>query len=475
VTQAEVDATTEKLMAALESAQAKAKTKPHDPTIDPAGDRWKGMTGDYSFTPAKTAVSKEVLEEVCGAMARVPEGFAVNPKLKNLLEQRGALAKPKDGVNTISHADAEQLAIGTLLLEGIPVRLSGQDCRRGTFTQRHAVLRDFNTGKPYTPLNNMREMGLPGSVESEPGTKAADGKTRQARFCVYDSPLSEASVMGFDYGYSLADPNMLVMWEGQFGDFVNGAQVMIDQYLISSESKWDRWSGLVLLLPHGYEGAGPEHSSCRIERFLQNAAQDNIEVVIPSTGAQTFHMLRRQVKRNFRKPLIVATPKKMLREFTSTVDELTSGSFQEIIDDPAYVNGGKKGPDRKNVKKVILCTGKIYHELAERRASTSTPDVAIIRIEQLYPLHVKKLDEILAQYPKTATKVWVQEEPKNAGCWSYISAAVRESSLKLDLAYIGRDAAASPATGSKHAHYGQQDSILTRAIAAKPKTDKDHH
>ncbi|HLO42429.1 MAG TPA: 2-oxoglutarate dehydrogenase E1 component [Phycisphaerales bacterium] len=479
VTQAEVDATTEKLMAALESAQAKAKSKPHDPTIDPAGDRWKGITGTYSFTPVKTGVSKDVLEEVCAAMARVPEGFAVNPKLKNLLDQRAGLTRPKDESNNVSHADAEQLAIGTLLLEGIPVRLSGQDCRRGTFTQRHAVLRDFNTGKPYIPLNNMREMGLPGSGESEPGTKAADGKTRQARFCVYDSPLSEASVMGFDYGYSLADPNMLVMWEGQFGDFVNGAQVMIDQYLISSETKWDRWSGLVLLLPHGYEGAGPEHSSCRIERFLQNAAQDNIEVAIPSTGAQTFHMLRRQVKRNFRKPLIVATPKKMLREFTSRIEELTTGSFQEILDDPMFTATGKKGPDRKNVKKVILCSGKIFHELAERRAMTSTNDVAIVRIEQLYPLHTARLEEILSQYPKAAAKVWVQEEPRNAGCWSYISAALRESSLKLELSYIGRDAAASPATGSKHAHYGQQDAILTKAIAPKPKTDgknaKDHH
>ncbi|HRJ49585.1 MAG TPA: 2-oxoglutarate dehydrogenase E1 component, partial [Phycisphaerales bacterium] len=280
VTQAEIDAITGRLNAALEEAQAKAKSRPCDPTIDPAGQRWKGITSEYSFVPVVTSVPIEVLDEVSRAMATVPEGFHVNPKLKGLLDQRGSLARPGGTEPNISHADAEQLAIGTLLIEGIPVRLSGQDCRRGTFTQRHAVLRDFETGKPYVPLNNIREMGLPGSGESEPGSMAPDGKTRQARFCVYDSPLSEASVVGFDYGYSLADPSMLVMWEAQFGDFNNGAQVMIDQYLVSSEIKWDRWSGLVLLLPHGYEGAGPEHSSCRIERFLQMAAQENIEVVV---------------------------------------------------------------------------------------------------------------------------------------------------------------------------------------------------
>ncbi len=479
VTQADIDATTDRMNKSLEEAQAKAKSKPFDPTIDPAGQRWKGITSDYSFNPVKTGVSLDVLKEVCGAMARVPEGFNVNPKLKGLLDQRAALTTPKDDANNISHADAEQLAVGTLLLEGVPVRLSGQDCRRGTFTQRHAVLRDFTTGKPYIPLNNMREMGLPGSIESEPGTVAADGKKRQARFCVYDSPLSEASVLGFDYGYSLADPNMLVMWEGQFGDFVNGAQVMIDQYLVSSEIKWDRWSGMVLLLPHGYEGAGPEHSSCRIERFLQMAAQDNIEMVIPSTAAQTFHMLRRQVMRTFRKPLIVATPKKMLRDFTSRVEELVSGQFHEILDDPMFSpttgTGAKnKAADRKGVKKIYLCAGKFYHELAERRALLKRTDIAIVRVEQPYPLHAKRLEEILASYPKTADKVWAQEEPRNAGCWTFISDAVKDV-LKIELGYIGREASASPATGSKHQHYHEQDAILTKAIGPKPKDAKDAH
>lgn len=478
VTQAEVDAITDRLNKSLEAAQAKAKSKPHDPTIDPAGESWKGITSKYSFAPVHTAVPIQTIEEVCAAMARVPEGFNVNPKLKGLLDQRASLAHPKDEGFNLSHADAEQLAIGTLLLDGVPIRLSGQDCRRGTFTQRHAVLRDFVTGKPYIPLNNMREIGLLGSPECEPGTLAPDGKTRQSRFCVYDSPLSEVSVLGFDYGYSLADPNMLVMWEGQFGDFVNGAQVMIDQYLISSEIKWDRWSGLVLLLPHGYEGAGPEHSSCRLERFLQNAAQENIEVVHPSTAGQMFHLLRRQVKRNFRKPLIVATPKKMLREFTSRVEELTSGRFHEVLDDPAFAGapGDKKSKpvDRKGVKKVLLCSGKIYHELAERRTLLQKGDIALVRIEQLYPLHAKRVEEVLLAYPKSAERIWVQEEPMNAGPWTYIAHAFKDA-LKIDLAYIGRDASASPATGSKHLHYHQQEAILTRAIGPKPKGAKDHH
>ncbi|GMV27363.1 MAG: hypothetical protein AMXMBFR58_33940 [Phycisphaerae bacterium] len=474
VTQEEVDAITERLNKALESGQAKAKSKPHDPTIDPASKRWVGITSKYTFESGPTAVPKAVLDEVCQAMARVPEGFNVNPKLKALLEQRGSLTSPKDDGPNVSHADAEQLAIGTLLLEGIPVRLSGQDCRRGTFTQRHAVLRDFVTGKPYIPLNNMREMGLPGSPEIEPGTIGADGKPRQARYCVYDSPLSEASVLGFDYGYSLADPNMLVMWEGQFGDFVNGAQVMIDQYLVSSELKWERWSGLVLLLPHGYEGAGPEHSSCRIERFLQMAAQENIEVVVPSTAAQTFHMLRRQLKRNFRKPLIVATPKKMLRELTSRIDELTTGSFQHVIDDPAFTAAKGKAADRKAVKRVILCSGKIYYELADRRQLLGRGDIAVVRVEQLYPLHSKRLQEVLAAYPKTAEKVWAQEEPRNAGGWTFISDAVKES-LGIELSYIGREPSASPATGSKHLHYSQQEAIIAKAVGPKPKHAKSAH
>ncbi len=466
-----------KLESELDAAQAAAKRKAHDPTIDAGSARWKGMGADYSHDPVKTGVSKDLLEEVCAALGRVPEGFNVNPKLKSLLEGRANL--PTKGV--ISYADSEILAFGTLLLEGHPVRLSGQDCRRGTFTQRHAVLRDATTGQPYTPLNNIREIGEPGKGK-EIGTPGPDGKPRQAKLCVYDSPLSEVSVMGFDYGYSLADPNMLVCWEGQFGDFVNGAQVIIDQYLCCSEQKWDRWSGLVLLLPHGYEGAGPEHSSGRLERFLQSCADDNMQVINPSTGAQIFHALRRQVRRNFRKPLIVMTPKSLLRKETSRVEELINGRFQEVIDDPRFAptvgvksdgstsNQGKL-LDKKGVKNVLLCSGKLYWELAERRDELAKNDTAIVRLEQFYPLNAAALKGVLDSYPKTAKRVWVQEEPRNMGAYLFVRDAV-QATLGFDLPYIGRPASASPAVGSKHVHKHEQEDILEEAVGkAPPKKD----
>ncbi|MDX2148774.1 MAG: 2-oxoglutarate dehydrogenase E1 component [Planctomycetota bacterium] len=465
---------------ALEQANKKAKASPKPPDIDPGGDRWKGITGEYSHDVAKTGVPSEVLEEVAAALGRVPEGFNVNPKLlsnpklktKGVLETRASLASS----DKIAHADAELLAFGTLLLEGIPVRLSGQDARRGTFSQRHAVLRDAKTGDAFVPLNTMRDMGVPGMKGQEPGSPGPSGKARQARFCVYDSPLSEEAVMGFDYGYSLADPNMIVCWEGQFGDFNNGAQTIIDQYIASAEVKWHRWSGLVLLLPHGYEGAGPEHSSARLERFLLLCADDNMEVVYPSTAAQTFHMYRRIVKRKFRKPLIVMTPKSMLRVPTSSAEELISGSFQEVIDDVTM----SSDEQRKKVKRVILCSGKFYHELHERRLASQRYDVAIVRLEQLYPLHESLLASTLAKYPASAEKVWSQEEPQNAGAWSYIFHAMNTAAdlkphvAKTPLTFIGRDASASPACGSKTLHKKEQEAILASAVApapAKPKAE----
>ena len=263
----------------------------------------------------------------------------------------------------ISYADGEILAIGTLFAEGNAVRLSGQDSRRGTFSSRHAVLFDAETGEPYIPLNNIREMGVFGDEDKAPGTLSDDGKKRQSKFCVYDSPLSEEAILAFEYGYSLADPSMLVCWEAQFGDFVNGAQAIIDQFIASAQVKWERWTGLVMLMPHGYEGAGPEHSSARVERFLQLCGNNNMQVIHPSTGAQIFHALRRQVKRSFRKPLIVLSPKSLLRTPTSDVSELTNGRFRELLDDPELLGQHR---DRSKVKRVILCSGKIYHELAAR-------------------------------------------------------------------------------------------------------------
>jgi 2-oxoglutarate dehydrogenase E1 component len=290
---------------------------------------------------------------------------------------------------------------------------------------------------------------------------------------VYDSPLSEYSVMGFDYGYSLADPNMLVMWEAQFGDFDNGAQIMIDQFIASAEIKWERWSGLVLLLPHGYEGAGPEHSSARLERFLQLCGDENMQVVYPSTGAQIFHLLRRQVskQRKFRKPLIVMTPKSMLRVPTSHVNELMDGTFKEVLDDPMFA-GPSKG-DRKNVRRVLLCSGKIFHELSERRDKLKRSDTAIVRIEQLYPFHKDMLKETLAKYPAKAELIWVQEEPRNAGAYLFVDDAMRTQMGVTIAQYIGRKASASPATGSKHKHKDEQEAIITQAIGPKPPEKPD--
>ncbi|MEZ6317885.1 MAG: 2-oxoglutarate dehydrogenase E1 component [Phycisphaerales bacterium] len=460
IQEADMRAIRERLDETLERAQTVAREQPNDPTIDPGSARWAGLTHQFSFEPVDTSVPMGVLEEVCGALGTVPEGFSLNPKLKALFDGRRSLPETK----AISYADAEALAYGTMLIEGFPIRLSGQDCRRGTFSHRHAVVRDVETGDPYTPLNHIREMGVLGTDE-EPGTIGADGKARQAKFCVYDSPLSEAGVLSFDYGYSLGDPSMLVLWEAQFGDFANGAQAIIDQFIAAGEAKWDRWSGLVMLLPHGYEGAGPEHSSARMERFLKLCGNnDNIQVCYPSNAAQTFHLFRRQMKRNFRKPLIVMTPKSMLRINTSSIDELTHGTFEEFLDDPMFVGGA----DRSKVKRVILCCGKIYWELAERRAELGRQDVAILRAEQIHPFHREKLRELLGRYPESAERCYVQEEPYNAAAYLFMNNKC-ENELGLErLRYIGRPSSATPATGSKKQHKIEQEAIIAEAVGSKP-------
>ncbi|MDX2132573.1 MAG: 2-oxoglutarate dehydrogenase E1 component [Planctomycetota bacterium] len=433
VTEADAGALADAVQNEMDAAQTAAKSTPMNPVPPPGGGVWEGFNGRYDFASPDTGVPAAALAEVCAALGRVPEGFAVHSKLKNLLASRAALAKG----GRVAHADAELLAIGTLLLEGRPVRLSGQDSRRGTFTQRHAVLRDERTGERYTPLNHVR--------------------SGQARFDVWDSPLSEFGVMGFDYGYSRGSPGTLVLWEAQFGDFVNGAQVMIDQYLASSEVKWSRWAGLTLLLPHGYEGQGPEHSSARLERFLQLCADDNMEVVYPSTASQIFHLLRRQALRAFRKPLIVMTPKKYLRFESSDMADLTHGSFQHLIDDPAMDDRAAAG-----VRRVVYCSGKVYHELAEKRGASR--DVAIVRVEQLYPFHTGAARAIDARYPRHAERVWAQEEPRNQGAFLYAFDEFR-TRLGVELAYVGRPPSASPATGSEHLHKQQQERLLAAAVA----------
>ncbi len=454
------------LREALDEAQRTAKEKPRDPTIDPGSARWSGLQHRYSHEDVDTSVTEDALREVCRALSTVPEGFKVHRKLQRLLRERGSLLEDRK----ISYADAESLAFGTLLIEGYPIRLTGQDSERGTFSHRHAVLRDQETAEPYIPLNHIRPKFAPPDLRQGPET-APD---IQARFCVHNSPLSEAGVLGYEYGYSLADPNMLVMWEAQFGDFCNSAQVHIDQFIASAEVKWQRWSGLVLLLPHGYEGAGPEHSSARLERFLQLFGDDNIQVLYPSTAAQAFHMFRRQMKRSFRKPLVVMTPKSMLRVPTSTIDELLSGRFHESLDDPRF---SLDGADRSKVRRIVLCTGKIYHELAHRRDERGDTDLAIIRIEQLAPLRDEQLREIIDRYPSDASVTWVQEEPRNMGAYIYIADRLRtlwadHDARFTDLPYIGRPESATPAPGSKKLDRTQQEQIITEVVGPSPKADQ---
>jgi 2-oxoglutarate dehydrogenase E1 component len=381
-------------------------------------------------------VSFDALKQIAQAPTHPPEGFTVNPKLARIFAAR---VKTLESRGNVDWAFAENMAFGSLMMEDTPVRLSGQDSRRGTFSQRHAVLVDQHTGERWTPLNFL----LPGQPE----------------FCVYDSFLSEAAVLGFDYGYSLDEPNMLIMWEAQFGDFANGAQVIIDQFIASAESKWGRGSGLVLLLPHGYEGQGPEHSSARLERFLSLCAEENIQVTVPSSPAQYFHLLRRQVRRNFRKPLIVNTPKSLLRHkgAVSPVDHLVVGHFHDVLDDPA-------APER--ARRVLLCSGKVYYDLLARRdAVAKERDVAIIRLEQLYPWPAEELKKILDRYQSAHEWVWVQEESQNMGGWTFVAPRLQEL-MGFPFQYVGRDASASPATGSKVVHDREQAELVEAAIGA---------
>ena len=374
----------------------------------------------YSHNPVATAISPETAAHLIRSLTALPDGFSANPKIQRLLSTR-AHALDADGV--VDWALGEALAFGSLLLEGTPVRLSGQDCERGTFSQRHSVLYDTNTRASYTSLNHL----------------GAD----QAKFCVYNSVLSEAAVLGFDYGYSLDYPQMLCLWEAQFGDFANGAQVIIDQFIASAESKWQRASGLVLLLPHGYEGQGPEHSSARLERHLQLCAEDNIQVVNLTTPANYFHCLRRQMKRDFRKPLFVMAPKSLLRHpaAISPLGDFSTGHFENILLDPQ--------PPEK-VERLILCSGKVYYDLAEMRTRNQIADTILVRLEQLYPLHRETLAR-LADISYGARLVWCQEEPKNMGAWSWIAPQL-EDLFGRRPTYAGRPAAASPAVGTLAQH-----------------------
>ncbi|HEX3768435.1 MAG TPA: 2-oxoglutarate dehydrogenase E1 component, partial [Puia sp.] len=396
---------------------------------------WKSMrratADDFNRSPV-TAISEADLRKIFGAMMTWPETFTPLKKIEKLLQDKQKLFNEEQKLDWSS---GELLAYGSLLLEGHDVRMSGQDVRRGTFSHRHSVLMDEKTDQPYNRLSRIPD---------------AKGKFR-----IYNSLLSEYGVLGFEYGYAIANPGALVLWEAQFGDFANGAQTMIDQFIAAGEQKWQRMNGLVLLLPHGYEGQGPEHSSARMERFLQMCAELNMIITNITTSANYFHAMRRQVTWPFRKPLINFSPKANLRYpgTYSKISDFTSGGFQEVIDD-------KFVGDAAQVKKVLFCTGKIYFELAERQLKDKRKDVAIVRVEQLYPLPANQLDALYKKY-NNATWFWIQEEPLNMGAASYLQMNLKT----INYGFISRQPGASPATGYAKVHAQEQSEIIETAFS----------
>jgi 2-oxoglutarate dehydrogenase E1 component len=406
---------------------------------------WAGLEpAPHRDCHAETAVSAGVLRELGQGLVSVPEGFRLNPKIVRQLEAKRAAIEAGEGVDW---ATAEALGIASLCAEGTHVRMSGQDSGRGTFSHRHAILVDQETEERWVPINHVR--------------------AGQAPFEIIDSPLSEAAVVGFEYGYSLADPSTLVLWEAQFGDFANGAQVIVDQFLSAGEAKWLRMSGLVLLLPHGYEGQGPEHSSARIERYLQLCAEDNIQVCNLTSAANYFHALRRQIRRNFRKPLVIFTPKSLLRarEVMSRLDEMGPGSgFRRVIPETGTIAADD------TVRRVVVCSGKVYFDLLKARAASGGDRVALVRVEQLYPFPANALGKVLACY-RNAEIVWCQEEPQNMGAWNFVDRRIEEVLAGLDIAanrprFAGRVEAASPATGLFKRHVEEQAQLVADALAA---------
>lgn len=444
LTEAQADEILAKRREVLAKALEEVKQKGFAPVTYTMGGVWSCYRGgrDADTPEVATGVPREKLLELSSRMLELPENFKVHPKVLPILKARhDRLAKGE----AFDWGTGELLAYATLLNEKTPVRLSGQDVRRGTFSHRHAVVFDMESGEPFAPLSRVVEA--------------------PARVDIFNSPLSEAGVLGYEFGYALDYPDALVIWEAQFGDFLNGAQVIVDQFITSCEDKWHRLSGLVLFLPHGYEGQGPEHSSARMERFLQNSAEDNIQVCNLTTPAQLFHCLRRQIHRPWRKPLVIATPKSLLRAATtakgprpvSTIDDLVNGRFQRVIGDTSV--------DPAHVKKVLLCSGKVYYDLAIAREQRGITDVAIIRLEQLYPYN-HEITDALAAFPDGTKLVWVQEEPVNYGPWYYINCTLPQTiGTRLPLSVVARSASASPATGSKASHTFEQKRLIDEAFA----------
>ncbi|MEO6590075.1 MAG: multifunctional oxoglutarate decarboxylase/oxoglutarate dehydrogenase thiamine pyrophosphate-binding subunit/dihydrolipoyllysine-residue succinyltransferase subunit [Pyrinomonadaceae bacterium] len=428
------DAVVEKYEGILARAKKIASERPSKAVLSPP------TADDDGSQVLETPITKDTLETVSEKISIVPEGFHINPKMVGQLARR---AKMGTGEVPMDWGFAEAIAIGSIVTDGFPVRLSGQDSGRGTFSQRHASMYDALTGERWSPLTELRNDENPA-----------------ARFYVFDSSLSEVGVLGFEYGYSVIAPNDLVMWEAQFGDFSNGAQVIIDQYIAASEDKWKQRCRLVLLLPHGYEGQGPEHSSARLERYLQLCAENNLQVCYPTTPAQYFHLLRRQVKQEIVRPLIVMTPKSLLRlpAASSTVEELTNGGFQPVIDDA-------KISDKSKVKRILLCSGKVFYDLDAAREDANDKRVAIVRLEQFYPFPAEKLQEIFTSYKNTTEIFWSQEEPQNMGGWTFVENRLREiKPAHTTLKYVGRTASASPATGSYAIHNLEQAKIMEESL-----------
>jgi 2-oxoglutarate dehydrogenase E1 component len=438
VTAAEVAAMTQRRVAELDTELEAAKAAKSRPSIAAMTAMWRGYRGGITEEPedVDTRVMRPVLETIAQSMTEIPPGFTAHPKIVRLLEQRAQMGK---GERPLDWGMAEMLAYGSLLYGGTNVRMSGQDCARGTFSHRHAIITDIHTGREHMLLG---------------GLNPDQGQCR-----IYDSPLSEAGVLGFEFGYSLDYPDALVLWEAQFGDFANGAQVIIDQFITSSEDKWKRLSGIVLLLPHGYEGQGPEHSSARLERYLQMCAEHNIQVAQPTTPAQMFHLLRGQVLRRLRKPLVVMTPKSLLRlpAASSPLDDFATGRFERILADPTA--------DPAKVTRALFCTGKIYYELVEERARRKAEHVAIVRIEKLYPWWPQLITQSIEKYTGLRDVKWVQDEPCNMGAGTFVTPRLEKvlpAGAKLE--FIARVESASPATGSHKAHVIEEQQIFAAAF-----------
>ena len=440
-----LDETFERDKQKQEQASTKSRKRNNGANGNNGTDKFQGSTAvfqpKYHFRAPNTGISVDRMNKVVHALTNPPEGFNINPKIKRQLDTKANVYKEDKGIDW---AFAEQLAFGSLVSEKTPVRLSGQDSERGTFSQRHAAWYDSETRRRYCPFSNIEQ--------------------DQATFCVHNSCLSEAAVLGFDFGYAVEHPRMLCIWEAQFGDFVNGAQVIIDQFITSSESKWQRVSGLTMLLPHGYEGQGPEHSSARLERFLQSCAEDNIQVCNLSTPAQYFHCLRRQMRQPYRKPLVLMSPKSLLRHKSciSYNEAFQEGHFMEMLDDPEPPN---------EIERVVVCSGKLFYELiAERDQNKQYANTAILRLEQFYPFNKKRMAELVEKYaPKTL--VWCQEEPKNMGAWQFVQDRI-ESATGMRPYFAGRKSSASPAVGSLALHKKEQQDVIDQAFSVGAPSDR---